>query len=74
MMVYLNKKKTLDRLQSKTLYISIDERGSKHFRNSVFYCTMSPIGGNLQLKTLFLTLFDPLSKAVSEFSVAVSLS
>ena len=39
------------RRQSKAL-LTIDERGSKITRNSVFYCHLSPAGRQMAIKTL----------------------
>ena len=40
---------TPNRQQSKTL-LTIDEYGSKSFRNSVFYCYLSPIRRQIAIK------------------------
>ena len=40
---------TPDRRQSKML-LTIDERGAKIARNSVFYCYLSPVGGQMAIE------------------------
>ena len=70
---------TPGRRQSKTLS-TIDERGSKIDRNSVFDCFLSPVwrqkaienntGDKRQSKTLFLTIFDLRSSIALAFSIA----
>ena len=59
---------TPGRRQSKTLS-TIDERGSKIDRISVFDFHLSPVW-QWQLKTLFLTVFDLRSSIVLAFSIA----
>ena len=60
---------TPGRRQSKTLS-TIDERGSKIDRNSVFDCHLSPTGDKWQSKTLFLLIFDLRSSKVLAFTIA----
>ena len=60
---------TPGRRQSKTL-LTIDERGSKIARNSIFDCHLSPIGDKWQSKTLFRTIFYLRSTIVSAFTIA----
>ena len=66
---------TPDRRQSKTIS-TIDERGSKIDRNSVFDCHLSRLmaientGDKCQSKTLFLLIFDLRSSVVLAFSIA----
>ena len=63
--IYVN---TPSRRQSKLLF-TIDERGSKIARNSVFDCHCHT-GDKWQSKTLFLTTFDLRSSIVLAFSIA----
>ena len=54
------------------MLLTIDERGSKIDRNSVFYCHLSA-GDKWQSKTLFLTILDLCSSIVLTFSIAAYL-
>ena len=49
---------------------TMDERGSKIDRNSVFDCHLSPVWRQMAIKTLFLTIFDQRSSIVLAFSIA----
>ena len=57
---------TQDRQQSK-MPLTINERGSKIARNSVFNCHLLPVGRQMQTKTLFLAIFDLRSLIVFMF-------
>ena len=48
---------TPERRQSKTL-LTIDKRGSKIARNSIFDCYLSPVRRKMVSKTLFLMIID----------------
>ena len=62
---------TPDRQQSKTL-LTIDERGSKVARNSVFDCQLLPVGRQIAIKTLLQTIFDLRSSIVHVLTFSIA--
>ena len=60
---------TPGRRQSKTLF-TIDKRGSKIDRNSVFDCHLSPVGRQMTIVNSFSNDFDLRSSIVLAFSIA----
>ena len=66
---FSDNKTTSDRRQSKTL-LTIDDRGSKIARNSVFLCHLSPVGRQMAIENYVSNFFDPNSSIILKFSIA----